>query len=136
MMGNYSFSIEMKVRDYECDTQGVVNNANYLHYMEHTRHEFLENLGVSFLELQQQKVDPMVSRVDIQYKSSLTGGDHFISCLNTKREGVKLIFSQAIYRKKDNQLCIKAQVEVVVLQNGKLSRGDYFDDLLKLNKNL
>ena len=23
----------MEVRDYECDIQGIVNNANYLHYM-------------------------------------------------------------------------------------------------------
>ncbi len=131
-MENFTFEIKMKVRDYECDTQGVVNNANYLHYMEHTRHEFLESLGVSFLELQQQRIDPMVSRIDIQYKSPLTGSDVFISRLNMTRKGVKLIFSQAIYREKDNQLCTKAQVEVVVLQNGKLTRGDYFDELLKL----
>ena len=32
------FRHEMKVRDYECDIQGVVNNANYQHYLEHARH--------------------------------------------------------------------------------------------------
>ncbi len=126
-----AFELTMKVRDYECDTQGVVNNANYLHYLEHTRHEFLEALGVSFLELQQQQIDPMVSRIDIQYKASLTGSEEFISCLNVIRSGVKLIFNQSIFRKKDHQLCVKAQVEVVILQNGKLTRGDFFDQLLK-----
>ena len=45
---DYIYSLDMKVRDYECDLQGVVNNANYQHYMEHTRHEFLESLGVNF----------------------------------------------------------------------------------------
>ena len=38
---NYIYELKMKVRDYECDLQGIVNNANYQHYLEHTRHEFL-----------------------------------------------------------------------------------------------
>ena len=33
----YIFETRLDVRDYECDIQGIVNNANYLHYTEHTR---------------------------------------------------------------------------------------------------
>ena len=39
-MKEYVYQLKMKVRDYECDLEGIVNNANYQHYMEHTRHEF------------------------------------------------------------------------------------------------
>ena len=42
MMSKYIFETKMEVRDYECDIEGIVNNANYLHYMEHTRHLFLQ----------------------------------------------------------------------------------------------
>ena len=35
-MSQYIYELEMKVRDYECDLQGIVNNANYQHYLEHT----------------------------------------------------------------------------------------------------
>ena len=30
------FETRMEVRDYECDIEGIVNNANYLHYMDVT----------------------------------------------------------------------------------------------------
>ena len=131
-MRDQIFELEMKVRDYECDSQGIVNNANYLHYMENTRHEFLESLGVSFSELQKQHVAPVVARIDIKYSTSLTGGELFVSKLNMVKEGVKLVFFQEIYRMKDNKLCAKAKVEIAIMENGKLTRGDYFDKLLNM----
>ena len=129
-MNDSVFELEMKVRDYECDSQGIVNNANYLHYMENTRHEFLESLGISFSELQKQHIVPVVARIDIKYSTSLTGSDVFLSKLKCTREGVKLVFFQEIYRKKDNKLCTKAKVEIAIMENGKLTRGDYFDEFL------
>ena len=57
---NYKFIHEMKVRDYECDLQGIVNNANYQHFMEHSRHELLDSLGVNFGKLHEDGIDAMV----------------------------------------------------------------------------
>lgn len=81
-MKEYIFKLTDKVRDYECDLQGVVNNSNYQRYMEHTRHEFLESLGENFGKMHEKGVDGFVSRVEIQYKTSLKSGDSYISCLN------------------------------------------------------
>ncbi len=129
-MKEYRFAIEMKVRDYECDLQGVVNNANYQHYMEHTRHEFLESLGENFGRLHEQGVDVFVSRVDIKYRQSLRSGDRFRSCMNLVREGVKLVFLQDLYRLSDGASVISARVEAVAVEGGRLTRGEYFDNLL------
>lgn len=123
-MKEFRFQTEMKTRDYECDVQGVINNANYQHYLEVTRHEFLESLGVNFQGLHEQGIDVMVSKVTIQYKASLRGGEEFISYLNIKRMGVRYVFEQEIHRKSNDELCIKAQVECVCVVNGKLTRGD------------
>ncbi|MCK9344079.1 MAG: acyl-CoA thioesterase [Massilibacteroides sp.] len=127
----YIFTIEEKVRDYECDLQGVVNNANYQHYMEHTRHEFLVSLGDNFDAMHQQGIDAFVSRVDIRYKHSLHSGDTFISCLNVHKDKFKLVFEQDIYKKADGILVSKGIVESVVVDKGKLTRGEYFDKLLE-----
>ena len=130
-MKQYLFQLEDKVRDYECDLKGVVNNANYQHYMEHTRHEFLESLGENFGAMHEQGIDAFVSRVDIQYKHSLRSGDRYRSCLNLSKKGPKLIFEQDIYRLSDGALATRGTVESVVVQNGRLTRGEYFDELLK-----
>ena len=123
-MKNFAFKIEMKTRDYECDVQGVVNNANYQHYLEVTRHEFIQSLGESFSDWHDRGIDVMVSKVTINYKASLHGGEEFISCLNIKRTGVRYIFEQEIYRKSDQKLCITAEVHCVCVVNGVLTRGD------------
>ena len=126
-MKNAVFEIEMKVRDYECDLQGIVNNANYQHYLEHTRHEFLEWTGGNFGQLHDDGIDAVINRVEIDYRVSLKSGDRFVSMLSLVRRGAKVIFFQEIYRLPDRKLCIKAVVENVIVKDGKLTRGDEFD---------
>lgn len=123
-MKDYTYQLELKTRDYECDIQGVVNNANYQHYLEVTRHEFIQSVGISFSDLHQQGIDVMVSRVIIDYRSPLHGGEEFISCLNIHRKGVRYVFDQDIYRKSDGVKCISAQVHCVCVVNGVLTRGE------------
>ena len=130
-----SFELIMKVRDYECDMQGIVNNAIYQHYLEHTRHEFLITAGVRFEDLLAQNVVPVVSRIEIDYKTSLRSGDEFISKMKLTKSGIKYVFIQEIYRKSDNKLSVKAKVDIVTLIDGKLSRGDYFDNIFKTSIN-
>ena len=110
----YCFIMDMEVRDYELDCEQIVNNANYLHYMEHTRHKFCMDAGLSFIE---------VRKIEVEYMTSLRGGDSFISCLRLERKGPRFIFHQDII-KSNGEVCAEGIVTVVVIKNGKLSRGD------------
>ena len=130
----YLFETRMEVRDYECDIEGIVNNANYLHYIEHTRHLFLRSLGASFADMHQQGIDAVVARVNMQYKIPLRCDDEFISCLNVHKEGVRFIFHQDIYRAADERLCFRAKVELVVMVNGRLALSSPYDDILNFTK--
>jgi len=117
----YIYELEFKVRDYECDLQGIVNNSVYQNYLEHTRHEFLLDNDVSFDLLHQQGVDAVVARIEMAYKTPLKSGDEFISKLYVSKEGIKYVFHQTIFRKSDNKVCLKAKVDTVVVINGKLA---------------
>lgn len=128
-MEKYIYELTMKVRDYECDLQGIVNNANYQHYLEHTRHEFLESTGTSFAALHAQGIDPVVARISMAFKIPLKSGDEFISKLYLKKEGVKFVFYQDIFRKSDYKAVVKAVVETVCVVNGRLSNGELFDSI-------
>jgi len=124
VMKDYLFITELETRDYECDIQGVVNNANYQHYLEYTRHKWLQSRGESFAQWHDEGIDAMVSEINIKYKTPLHGQDVFLSCLNLHREGARFIFEQDIYRKEDMKLCVQATVSVVGIVNGHLSKGD------------
>lgn len=117
----FIYELEFKVRDYECDLQGIVNNSVYQNYLEHTRHEFLLDNEVSFDLLHQQGVDAVVARIEMAYKTPLKSGDTFISKLYVTKEGIKYVFHQTIFRKSDNKVCLKAKVDTVVVINGKLA---------------
>lgn len=119
----YCFIMDMEVRDYKLDCEQIVNNANYLHYMEHTRHKFCMDAGLSFIEMHNQGIDAVVRKIEVEYKTSLRGGDSFISCLRLERRGPRFIFHQDII-KSNGEVCAEGIVTVVVLKNGKLSRGD------------
>ena len=120
----------MKVRDYECDLQGIVNNANYQHYLEHSRHEFLSTFGVSFAKMHYEGTDAVVANVNLRFKNPLRSGDEFIVKTAVKAEGLRYIFTQDIFRADDSRLVLKGQVDTVCLVNGKLSRCDVLDELI------
>ncbi|MCF2862087.1 acyl-CoA thioesterase [Pseudoalteromonas sp. Cnat2-41] len=106
-----TFRIDMKVRDYECDIQGIVNNSVYFNYLEHARHEFLLAQGVDFAALARDKINLVVLRSELDYKASLTPGDHFYVTVEVVRESrLKFAFVQNVYRSADDKVALQAKV--------------------------
>lgn len=117
--GNY-YSTEFVVRDYECDLQGVVNNANYLHYLEHARHEFLISKGINFLQLHNEGTDLVVTRAEIDYKYPLKSRDRFVVRTKICRDGnIRLAFIQDIVRIPDEKLIVRAKITGAATKDGR-----------------
>jgi acyl-CoA thioester hydrolase len=110
-MGNYAFKLEFEVRDYECDLSGIVNNAVYQNYLEHTRHKFLKSRGVDFAELEQRGLTLVVIRIEMDFLFPLRSGEKFYVGLNAERVSrLRFGFQQDIYRLPNEKPILKAKV--------------------------
>ena len=106
----------MKVRDYECDIQGVVNNAVYQNYLEHSRHEFLLENNIDFVALANKGIHLVVVRAELDYKQSLKPGDALYITVELEKESrVKYAFVQKVYRSVDDKLMLQARTLGVAL---------------------
>jgi acyl-CoA thioester hydrolase len=110
-MNTYAGRLNFQVRDYECDMQGVVNNAVYQNYLEHARHEYLKTLEIDFAELARQKINLVVIRVELDYKAPLVSSDRFwIGTRMEKISPLRFAFFQDVFREADDRLVLKAKV--------------------------
>lgn len=126
----YVFETEMVVRDYECDLQGIVNNAVYQNYLEHCRHEFLHSIGIDFAQLCADGIDAVVIKVELNYKYPLRPRDAFVVRLGMHKQGrVRFVFEQAVFRKKDDKLILEGQVTGVLTRGGRPIQPDLFDEV-------
>ena len=85
------------------------------------RHEFLLAAGISFAEMYQAGITPVVARIQIAFKTPLRSRDEFVSKLRVRKEGLRYIFMQDIFRLPDHKLVVRGQVDTVCLVHGKLS---------------
>jgi len=110
-MRKYQFRLDFQVRDYECDLQGVVNNAVYQNYLEHCRHEYIKTLGLDFAEITARGLNLVVIKSELEYKRSLRSGDCFwVGLIVEPISRLRYRFRQDIYLQPDDQLVLKAWI--------------------------
>ena len=110
-MKDYQYKLEFAVRDYECDLAGMVNNASYLNYLEHARHQFLKREGIDFAGLARQGLYLVVIRIELDYLYSLRSGDRFTVGTDAERVSrLRFGFRQDIYRTPDEKPVLRGVV--------------------------
>jgi YbgC/YbaW family acyl-CoA thioester hydrolase len=67
--------ITLRVRTYELDSFGHVNNAVYLNYLEEARAEFLRQIGLSFNDFAAAGVQLVIVEARVRYVSPARYGD-------------------------------------------------------------
>jgi len=99
----------LKVRTYECDSYGHVNNANYLNYLEYARYELLKDIGFDYEKAIAAGYGVFIARIEIDYKRPAVTDDLLtIKTWPIKKGAASGTFSQEIRRGDD--LLITAKV--------------------------
>ena len=66
MSKKYLFESTVKIRDFECDMQGVVNNAYYHNLLMQTRTEFLASVGIIRQQWSEELAHELAALIDIE----------------------------------------------------------------------
>ena len=121
MTGNGCYELEFEVRDYECDLQGIVNNAVYLNYLEHTRHRHLKSRGIDFSALHERGCDLVVTRSEIDYERPLRSGDRFVVRSRMRRQRrVRFQFEQEIVKLPGRERVLQAVITGTGVIDGRI----------------
>lgn len=115
---DYLHTTEFKVRDYECDMQGVVNNGVYQNYLEHARHELLLAHGINFAEVTATGINLVVIKAVLEYKNSLVSNNCFVICSNVQQVSrLRYEFQQDIYRQPGQHLIMNAVITATAVNS-------------------
>lgn len=110
------YSLDFKVRDYELDQYGVVNNATYLNYLEHTRHEFLHGIGIDPAAVAATGHSLALSEIHVTYRSPLRSREHFrVELTIGEVRGARVAMAQRIVGYPEGRLVLEARAVAVFL---------------------
>ncbi len=136
------YTFERKINYYETDKMGVVHHSNYIRYLEETRCDWLENIGMPFKILEDNGITIPVLEVKCKYKYHVTFGDTIIIRPYVKEyTGVRMTVGYEVINKETGKIVLEAEtkhcftginLKPINLKKYKKEFSDKFENLIRV----
>lgn len=123
----YEYSI--RVRGYEMDSFGHVNNAVYLSYLEQARWEILRSRNL-FDYFKDSAVFLVVTDADLHYSREIKVFDEIIISTDLKRQPPYLVFRQVIRMAGSGDVVMRGTIRTLLVDRDRIPHDipDFFLD--------
>lgn len=112
-----------KVQYYETDRMGVVHHANYLHWMEEARIDFMDRIGFPYAEMEARGIISPVKTLQCEYRQSCTFGDEISVSVSVESfNGVVLKIGYEMKKQTGETVCIAGSEHVFLNREGHFVR--------------
>jgi YbgC/YbaW family acyl-CoA thioester hydrolase len=117
---NQKVSVEIPIMSYETDYQGIVNNTEFVRFLEKVRYAISKKLGFSYKQSRATKLWTVMARVEINYRSPAHFEDIMIGSGWIEKVGNSSLTLAYEFRLKGSQRLIADAKQVLVFVNPKL----------------
>ncbi len=112
-----------KVQYYETDKMGVAHHANYIHWMEEARIDFMDQLGFPYERMEAEGLTSPVRAVTCEYRRPCTFGDTVTVQVSAEAvRGAALTILYDIRNEAGETVCTARSEHVFLDRGGRIVR--------------
>jgi len=115
-----SVTIELPIMSFETDYVGIVNNTEFIRFLERVRYALSKKLGITFKQVRSAKLWNVMARVEINYRSPARFEDVMLGTGWVEKVGKSSITLAYEFRLKGSKRLIADAKQVLVFVNSGL----------------